>query len=83
VFGASHTVWPRYNTRAGLGGDTDTDGIGQTGYGCYETNVGTITASPYFTNRDSKHPNPPRCPKRKKTGQPLAARSLVGSMEVC
>ena len=33
--GTSWQAWPRYNTRAGLGGDTDTNGIGQTGYGCY------------------------------------------------
>jgi hypothetical protein len=86
--GTSWQAWPRYNTRAGLGGDTDTNGIGQTGYGCYGLNVGignidddaqqeiivtydnhqinafkadgtSITASPYFTNRDSKHPNAP------------------------
>ncbi len=84
--GTSWQAWPRYNTRAGLGGDTDTNGIGQTGYGCYGLNVGignidddaqqeiivtydnhqinafkadgtSILASPYFTNRDSAHPN--------------------------
>jgi len=38
--GTSWQAWPRYNTRAGLGGDTDTNGIGQTGYGCYGLNVG-------------------------------------------
>ncbi len=38
--GTSFQAWPRYNTRAGLGGDTDTNGIGQTGYGCYGLNVG-------------------------------------------
>ena len=38
--GTSWPAWPRYNTRAGLGGDTDTNGIGQTGYGCYGLNVG-------------------------------------------
>jgi len=86
--GTNWQAWPRYNTRAGLGGDTDTNGIGQTGYGCYGLNVGignidddakqeiivtydnhqinafkndgtSLTASPYFTNRDSKHPNAP------------------------
>jgi hypothetical protein len=38
--GTSWQAWPRYSTRAGLGGDTDTNGIGQTGYGCYGLNVG-------------------------------------------
>jgi hypothetical protein len=33
-------AWPRYNTRTGLGGDVDTNGPGQTGYGCYGLNVG-------------------------------------------
>ena len=86
--GTNWQAWPRYNTGAGLGGDTDTNGIGQTGYGCYGLNVGignidddaqqeiivtydnhqinafkidgtSITASPYFNNRDSKHPGAP------------------------
>ena len=84
--GTTWQAWPRYSTRAGIGGDTDTNGIGQTGYGCYGLNVGignidddaqqeiivtydnhqinafkadgtSILASPYFTNRDSAHPN--------------------------
>jgi len=38
--GANWQAWPRYNTRAGVGGDTDTNGMGQTGYGCYGLNVG-------------------------------------------
>jgi hypothetical protein len=38
--GTSFPAWPRYNTRSGVGGDTDTNGEGQTGYGCYGLNVG-------------------------------------------
>jgi hypothetical protein len=38
--GTSFVAWPRYNTRSGVGGDTDTNGPGQTGYGCYGLNVG-------------------------------------------
>ena len=86
--GTSWAAWPRYNTRTGVGGDVDTNGPGQSGYGCYGLNVGignidddaqqeiivtydnhqinafkadgtSITASSYFTNRDSKYPNAP------------------------
>jgi hypothetical protein len=38
--GTTWPAWPRYNTSAGIGGDTDTNGMGQTGYGCYGLNVG-------------------------------------------
>jgi hypothetical protein len=38
--GTSWQAWPRYNTRTGPGGDADTNGIGQSGYGCYGLNVG-------------------------------------------
>ena len=38
--GTSWQAWPRYNTHGGPGGDTDTNGPGQTGYGCYGLNVG-------------------------------------------
>jgi hypothetical protein len=38
--GVSWPAWPRYNTRAGLGGDADTNGQGQHGYGCFGLNVG-------------------------------------------
>ena len=38
--GVSWQAWPRYNTRNGLGGDADTNGQGQQGYGCYGLNVG-------------------------------------------
>lgn len=38
--GTAWPAWPRYNTRSGVGGDTDTNGQGQTGYGCYGLNVG-------------------------------------------
>jgi hypothetical protein len=38
--GVSWPAWPRYNTRAGSGGDADTNGQGQHGYGCFGLNVG-------------------------------------------
>jgi hypothetical protein len=38
--GAGFAAWPRYNTRKGVGGDVDTNGMGQHGYGCYGLNVG-------------------------------------------
>jgi hypothetical protein len=38
--GTSWPAWPRYNTRTGPGGDVDTNGPGQTGYGCFGENVG-------------------------------------------
>ena len=38
--GTSWQAWPRYNTAKGVGGDVDTYGQGQTGYGCYGLNVG-------------------------------------------
>jgi hypothetical protein len=38
--GTSFQAWPRYNTRKGEGGDVDTNGPGQQGYGCYGLNVG-------------------------------------------
>jgi len=38
--GTSWQAWPRYNTHGGPGGDADTNGPGQTGYGCYGLNVG-------------------------------------------
>lgn len=38
--GTSFAAWPRYNTRKGVGGDADTNGPGQQGYGCYGLNVG-------------------------------------------
>jgi hypothetical protein len=38
--GVTWQAWPRYNTRTGLGGDADTNGQGQQGYGCYGLNVG-------------------------------------------
>jgi len=38
--GTSFPAWPRYNTRAGEGGDSDTNGQGQQGYGCFGLNVG-------------------------------------------
>jgi hypothetical protein len=38
--GTSFAAWPRYNTRSGVGGDADTNGPGQQGYGCYGLNVG-------------------------------------------
>jgi hypothetical protein len=38
--GTSFAAWPRYNTRKGVGGDADTNGQGQQGYGCYGLNVG-------------------------------------------
>lgn len=38
--GTSWQAWPRYNTRQGPGGDADTNGVGQSGYGCYGLNVG-------------------------------------------
>lgn len=37
---ASWPAWPRYNTRTGPGGDADTNGPGEEGYGCYGLNVG-------------------------------------------
>jgi hypothetical protein len=37
--GVTWPAWPRYNTRKGLGGDADTNGQGQQGYGCYGLNV--------------------------------------------
>jgi hypothetical protein len=33
-------AWPRYNTRAGEGGDMDRNGQGHNGFGCYGLNVG-------------------------------------------
>jgi hypothetical protein len=38
--GVSWPAWPRYNTSTGPGGDADTNGPGQHGYGCYGLNVG-------------------------------------------
>jgi hypothetical protein len=38
--GVTWPAWPRYNTRTGPGGDADTNGQGQQGYGCYGLNVG-------------------------------------------
>jgi len=38
--GTSFAAWPRYNTSTGVGGDADTNGEGQHGYGCYGLNVG-------------------------------------------
>jgi len=78
--GISWDAWPRYNTATGPGGDSDDNGQGNHGYGCYGLNVGignlnddpeleivvtfdnhqintfyhnglSMTASPYFTNR--------------------------------
>ncbi len=33
-------AWPRYNNRSGEGGDTDRNGDGHEGFGCYGLNVG-------------------------------------------
>ena len=33
-------AWPRFNQLKGTGNDADTNGMGQTGYGCYGLNVG-------------------------------------------
>jgi hypothetical protein len=38
--GTAFPAWPRYNTRKGTGGDVDTNGPGQQGYGCFGLNVG-------------------------------------------
>jgi hypothetical protein len=38
--GTTFAAWPRYNTKTGVGGDADTYGQGQQGYGCYGLNVG-------------------------------------------
>jgi hypothetical protein len=38
--GTTFAAWPRYNTGKGVGGDADTNGPGQSGYGCYGLNVG-------------------------------------------
>lgn len=38
--GTGFAAWPRYNTRNGIGGDANTNGPGQRGYGCYGLNVG-------------------------------------------
>jgi len=38
--GTSFPAWPRYNTAKGVGGDADTNGQGQNGYGCFGLNVG-------------------------------------------
>ncbi len=38
--GTTWQAWPRYNTRTGVGGDADSNGPGQQGYGCYGLNVG-------------------------------------------
>jgi hypothetical protein len=38
--GTTFPAWPRYNTRAGVGGDADFNGQGNQGYGCYGLNVG-------------------------------------------
>ena len=38
--GVTWPAWPRFNTRTGPGGDADTNGQGQHGYGCYGLNVG-------------------------------------------
>jgi hypothetical protein len=38
--GTSWPAWPRYNTATGPGGDADTNGQGQDGYGCFGLNVG-------------------------------------------
>ena len=37
--GLSFPAWPRYNARAGEGGDADRNGQGHNGYGCYGLNV--------------------------------------------
>lgn len=37
--GTSWAAWPRYNTQSGPGGDADTNGQGQDGYGCFGENV--------------------------------------------
>jgi hypothetical protein len=37
--GLSFPAWPRYNNRTGTGGDTDRNGQGHSGYGCYGLNV--------------------------------------------
>jgi hypothetical protein len=38
--GTTWPAWPRYNTRKGEGGDSDANGQGHKGYGCYGLNVG-------------------------------------------
>ncbi len=38
--GLSYQAWPRYNTATGTGNDADTNGSGNSGYGCYGLNVG-------------------------------------------
>jgi len=38
--GVSFPAWPRYNNRAGAGGDADRNGQGHNGFGCYGLNVG-------------------------------------------
>lgn len=38
--GLSYPAWPRYNRLSGDGGDTDRNGQGHDGYGCYGLNVG-------------------------------------------
>lgn len=38
--GTAFQAWPRYNDRTGVGGDLDTHGAGESGYGCYGLNVG-------------------------------------------
>ena len=38
--GIAWTAWPRYNTATGTGNDADSNGPGNTGYGCYGLNIG-------------------------------------------
>ena len=38
--GTPWPAWPRYNTLEGEGGDADTNGQGQEGFGCFGLNVG-------------------------------------------
>ena len=38
--GIAWQAWPRYNTATGLGNDTDANGAGNHGYGCYGLNLG-------------------------------------------
>ncbi|MBI4776062.1 MAG: hypothetical protein HY788_18115, partial [Deltaproteobacteria bacterium] len=38
--GLEYAAWPRYNTATGPGGDADSNGQGNHGYGCFGLNVG-------------------------------------------
>ena len=38
--GCSFPAWPRYNSLSGTGGDADSNGQGNHGYGCFGLNVG-------------------------------------------